>query len=402
MSVRFTGRVKSAVRRGFTLVELLVVIVIIGVLASMLLPAVNAAREAARRSKCGNNMKQIGLGILGYEASKGALPSGGEGTDFTTVPATPSTTFDNTVGQSVFVQILPYMDQMAFADQYNFGRRYNDSNTPTNIALAKTAMPSLLCPSDPYPVLDSQGFGRLDYFATVYTDIDSVASDLAPPVRMNGATGNCRRNGALAVPAAPIAALSDGVSTTMLCIEDAGRTDQAYGGFSSSGALSTYAYSYANETGNPDGSAFSPVDSTTACATGAHTGGGGGSTACHGVWRWADMDAAGSGISGQNSTVSSTRMKFINGSNSVVGGVQDCPWDSNNCGPNDEPFSWHPGGCNSVFADGSVHFLSESIDGRTLRYMVTRDEGIPITTQINVSTATAGGNMQAPGNPLGQ
>jgi prepilin-type N-terminal cleavage/methylation domain-containing protein/prepilin-type processing-associated H-X9-DG protein len=369
MRVHFKGRVKQAVRRGFTLIEMLVVIVIIGIIASMLLPAINGAREQARRSRCAANMKQIGLAILNFEASKGMLPSGGQGTDLTKAP--PVTVFDNAAGQSVFMQILPYMDRMDLVNQYNMGKRYNDSNTAANQVVAKTVIDSYLCPSDPFPNTDQEGYGRLDYMATVYSDVNHDATAQAPPAQVLAD----RMNGAMAVPACPLSGITDGASTTIFCIEDVGRTDQSYGA-NLTGSLSANSYATLGETTNPDGSGFSAVDATP-CA--------GGGTGCHAMWRWADLEAGGGGVSGQ----AVNRAKFVNGNNNPFGGPTTCTWSTTNCGPNDEPFSFHPGGCNAVFGDGAVHFLSDNMDGRTLRYMVTRDEGTPFTTKVQSQSTTA-------------
>lgn len=107
------------VNEGFTLVELLVVIAIIGVLVSLLLPAVQAAREAARRSQCVNNQKQIGLALLNYEAASGNLPAGRHGCDGAIQPSVKGCEPDSAIlrsSMSGLVKILPYLEQQAIYD----------------------------------------------------------------------------------------------------------------------------------------------------------------------------------------------------------------------------------------------------------------------------------------------
>ena len=106
-------------RNAFTLVELLVVITIIGILIALLLPAVQAAREAARRMQCGNNLKQIGLAILNYESANGVLPIG---MNNQWIP--PPAKFK---GHSAFAALLPYVEQQALYDRYNFSKRIYDT-----------------------------------------------------------------------------------------------------------------------------------------------------------------------------------------------------------------------------------------------------------------------------------
>ena len=114
-------------RRAFTLVELLVVIAIIGILVALLLPAIQAAREAARRSQCVNNMKQISLALLNYEHSKKRFPAARKGCDAIN-PSYPGIDCPSKIssagyelayhGASALVSILPYIEEQALYDQF--------------------------------------------------------------------------------------------------------------------------------------------------------------------------------------------------------------------------------------------------------------------------------------------
>jgi prepilin-type N-terminal cleavage/methylation domain-containing protein/prepilin-type processing-associated H-X9-DG protein len=124
------------VRSAFTLVELLVVIAIIGILIALLLPAVQSAREAARRTQCNNNLKQLGIGLQAYHDTVRKFPPGG---------------FWNG-GQnkgnalSWHVMLLPYIEQLNLYNRFNFNGNYY--NTPaSNYSLCLGETPAFLCPS---------------------------------------------------------------------------------------------------------------------------------------------------------------------------------------------------------------------------------------------------------------
>src|SRR5262249_38708481 len=128
---------KLRARFGFTLVELLVVIAIIGVLVSLLLPAVQSAREAARRAQCSNNLKQIGLAMTQYaDTYKGAFPVGEYNWGWGTW----------------LVGLMPYIEQKALYDQYKGFGNMLDTNVvysaTANLPVTKVQLQAYTCPSD--------------------------------------------------------------------------------------------------------------------------------------------------------------------------------------------------------------------------------------------------------------
>ncbi|WP_166832095.1 DUF1559 domain-containing protein [Thalassoroseus pseudoceratinae] len=164
-------------RRGFTLIELLVVIAIIAILIALLLPAVQQAREAARRTECKNNLKQIGLAMHTFHDTYKHFPAGinipiasTSGAVYPTnslhtsgkIPAPP---FPDQYG-SWLAYILPFMEQANITNQYDFSQReYGNTNGPDSIGA--TVVKSYICPSDnsSEPVITYTSGGNTYYFA---------------------------------------------------------------------------------------------------------------------------------------------------------------------------------------------------------------------------------------------
>ena len=163
-------------RRAFTLIELLVVIAIIAVLIALLLPAVQQAREAARRSQCKNNLKQLGIALHNYHDTYNMFPLSNLPSFCTGVQDWRNTSF--------LVSILPFVDQSPLYNSYNFGFPFRgngsfNANSPipcdapsiANSALANRSIPTYLCPSDASPKNPGGGTPGLNYCGSAGNDI---------------------------------------------------------------------------------------------------------------------------------------------------------------------------------------------------------------------------------------
>lgn len=372
-------------RLGFTLIELLVVMAIIAILIGILIPAVQKVREAAARTACVNNVKQIGLAIMNYESGTKKLVSPGEGL----VPGNFASKAYEV--HSPLTLLLPYLEQSGAYNAMDLTKPYNA--TAANIAAAKTQIPTYICPSAEGIQADPLGFGQNSYMFVSYTDINPVTGlrDNTAGVKVTGAlkiygvagkvydkTGAVINTVGTAYAGnySTITSVSDGTSNTMILTEDASYRNHK--------TLFPFQGSTATDPGT---------------AAGLDNGAGDGTRALN---RWAEPEGAGNGVSGppwsdgalanntQNykdcGSPASYAGPYINQMRTPIGGLAtsagncQCAWSQNNCGPNDEPFGPHPGGVVVLFLDGHVGILRDAVGPSTLWRLINPADGQPVDT----------------------
>ena len=349
-------------RPGFTLVELLVVIAIIGTLVGLLLPAVQSAREAARRTSCSNSLRQLALAAANYESAMKYLPPLKRSSNCVPAPDNEATMAQ----RSWAPEVLPYVEEANLLADYNRsqdwwvnadGSAVNggtagvlDSNPSGNRLLVRSHLPILQCGSSPLQnrIQDKIASPRktgacTDYYLVAGTGTSfNTAAALPdwPLVALAGATeewSGCASTNNLKRPKSTMVKITDGTSKTILIAECAGREDVWRG------------------------SVRYPADANdvSANATCARARGG----------AWATNDNAyafgDSLVSGCTKAASPTA-GTIPTSLMRVNGSNEWGWLI---------FAFHPGGANVVMADSATRFVAEATSVQVLGQLATRAGG---------------------------
>ena len=321
-------RVHRLCKRGFTLVELLVVIAIIGILIALLLPAVQAAREAARRSQCTNNMKQLGLALHNYHDVHQSFPPSGILTgDLRVPPYPPSTASALPYHHTWLVMILPFVEQGPLYDR-------TDKRLPIwpQTTIVQTQVPVFLCPSN--PVLDLGKTRNMSY--TNYAACEGYhwwsSAVFSPGLFAEvSITRTADFSGLFTLPwTRRISDITDGTSN-VIAVGEVNSTGYKEGAIRTCG------------TGRPRLDTGERVFRAAFVYTGVHG-------ECCETGRWRRPDGSG--------PVSSASW-WPGGSPHAFSPTFISAWGPNANWPG--PGSLHPGGMNIALADGSVRFISQTI-----------------------------------------